>query len=122
MKCLDIKTGSILIYKKYGLLKCWWNKLMRKELPFNKYTLYFGNSSMFVETTNIKVKEKDRYIILEPKLEVVEHVMMNNDTKDVFSVINIIRPSTIDVESFTIDGLLKNKYYRIVYDSKGKNF
>ena len=41
MKCLDIKTGSILIYKKYGLLKCWWNKLMRKELPFNKYTLYF---------------------------------------------------------------------------------
>ena len=110
MKCLDIKTGSILIYKKYGLLKCWWNKLMRKELPFNKYTLYFGNSSMFVETTNIKVKEKDRYIILEPikpyskkeekalKLEVVEHVMMNNDTKDVFSVINIIRPSTIDVE------------------------
>ena len=35
---------------------------MRKELPFNKYTLYFGNSSMFVETTNIKVKEKDRYI------------------------------------------------------------
>ena len=37
MKCLDIKTGSILIYKKYGLLKCWWNKLMRKELPFNKY-------------------------------------------------------------------------------------
>jgi hypothetical protein len=66
MKCLDIKTGSILIYKKYGLLKCWWNKLMRKELPFNKYTLYFGNSSMFVETTNIKVKEKDRYIILEP--------------------------------------------------------
>lgn len=81
---------------------------------------------MFVETTNIKVKEKDRYIILEPikpyKLEVVEHVMMNNDTKDVFSVINIIRPSTIDVESFTIDGLLKNKYYRIVYDSKGKNF
>lgn len=122
MKCLDIKTGSILIYKKYGLLKCWWNKLMRKELPFNKYTLYFGNSSMFVETTNIKVKEKDRYIILEPKLEVVEHVMMNNDTKDVFSVINIIRPSTIDVEAFTIDGLLKNKYYRIVYDSKGKNF
>lgn len=96
MKCLDIKTGSILIYKKYGLLKCWWNKLMRKELPFNKYTLYFGNSSMFVETTNIKVKEKDRYIILEP--------------------------TTIDVESFTIDGLLKNKYYRIVYDSKGKNF
>lgn len=33
MKCLDIKTGSILIYKKYGLLKCWWNKLMGKELP-----------------------------------------------------------------------------------------
>lgn len=113
MKCLDIKSGSILIYKKYGLLKCWWNKLMRKELPFNKYTLYFGNSSMFVETTNIKVKEKDRYIILEP---------IKPYSKDVFSVINIIRPSTIDVESFTIDGLLKNKYYRIVYDSKGKNF
>ena len=48
--------------------------------------------------------------------------MMNNDKKDLFSVINIIRPSTIDVESFTIDGLLKNKYYRVVYDSKGKNF
>lgn len=102
MKCLDIKTGSILIYKKYGLLKCWWNKLMRKELPFNKYTLYFGNSSMFVETTNIKVKEKDRYIILEP--------------------IKPYSKKEEDVESFTIDGLLKNKYYRIAYDSKGKNF
>lgn len=108
MKCLDIKTGSILIYKKYGLLKCWWNKLMRKELPFNKYTLYFGNSSMFVETTNIKVKEKDRYIILEP---------IKPYSKKEEKALKLE-----DVESFTIDGLLKNKYYRVVYDSKGKNF
>lgn len=134
MKYLNIKPGSIIVYKKYNLLKCWWSKLMRKELPFNKYSIYFGASSMFVETTNIKVKDEYRYVILEPikpyskkeekalELEVVEHVMMNNDSKDVFSVINIIRPCTIDAESFTINGLLKNKYYRIVYDSKGKNF
>lgn len=133
-KRLDVKAGSICIYKNYGFFKQLWSKITKKELPFNEYKIYYDNSSIFVELTNVKVPDEERYIFLEPikqyskkekeelKLVATEFVSNNSKMDDMFTIINSVRPSTIDSSNFSISGLLQNKYYKVLYDSKGKDF
>lgn len=66
MKVLNIKAGSICIYKQHGWWKIFCAKLKRKELPYNKCLIYRNDSIMFVETTDTKLNDNDNYIILEP--------------------------------------------------------
>lgn len=136
MKCLDIKAGSICIFKNHSKLQRFWHWFLRKEPPYNNYIIYFGDSTMFVETPNVEVPSKDRYIILEPikpyskkekkvLKEQVENVISTNlvlnNEKIALSTINTVRPNTIDMND-SISDLLKNKYYRVLYDSKKENF
>lgn len=134
MKCLDIKAGSICLYKEYNWFKRVWSRITRKKLPYNFYKIYFGDSSLFVELTKEKVKDSNKYIILEPikpyskkekeaiKKQAIAYMQVNGNPEDLYSIINLVRANTIDPETFTISGLLQNKYYKVVYDSEGKNF
>lgn len=131
MKILEIKTGSICIYKQYGWWKIIYAKLMRKKLPYNKYFVYYYDG-IFVETVDYELSDCDNYIILEPKklynkneernlrTENIKRLITPDKTPEI-EVINTIRPKTVDLDHFNVEDLLCNKYYRVLYDSKRKN-
>ena len=132
MKSLDIKAGSICLYKEYNFFTRMLANLFRKQLPYNCYKIYCNNNTLFVETTNKKVKNNKDYIILEPvkpyskkereklKESCISYAVITNYQSGLVHIINNVRSSTLE-ETSELSSLLRNKYYKILYDSKGKN-
>lgn len=71
------------------------------------------------------------HIILEPKKQyskaekqlLYDYIVVNDNSieSELATRINIIRPDTVDPSTFTLESLLTNKYYKIVYDSSKEN-
>lgn len=122
MKYIDIKAGSICLYKSYGFFKKLLAKLLHRKLPFNRYMLYYWDETTFVGSDT---KDNDQFIILEPikpysKLEkayLKQTAMLRDCPEDLFEIINVIRPDTIDTKAFNIPALLQNRYFKVAYDS-----
>lgn len=132
MRCLDIKVGSICLYKEYNLFTRLFANTFRKKLPYNYYKIYCSNNTLFVETTNKKVKRNKEFLILEPikpyskkekeklKEACINYSILTNFQSGLNHIINSVRPLTIE-NNFKLSSLLRNKYYKILYDSEGKN-
>lgn len=125
---VTLNPGSILLQKDYSWVKKFWYKLRNKELPYNYFTL-FGRETAFLHIEEIK--NKNNSIILTPKkayskkelknlTSLIIHSTNNEDdwissfsasTKDLFIIINAIRPGTFSNEETDLAALLNSRYY-----------
>lgn len=121
MKHLTLKPGAIILWKEYNKLQKLWAKIRKKELVPNKcciipYKMDFV--SIFGSTENFRVFEpKKQYSSIEKDMlnaELDKDIKYKSDTEYI-SIINIVRPNTFDISTFTLDSIISNKYYREVY-------
>lgn len=132
MKEIVIKPGSIIIW---GYKDRWFTKLIKKFFNSNKdkYTEanIYNQKYTFVSPYNNFVFPRMNFVVLEPKKQYskLEQQMLSelytqpglDESVRLGSCLNSIRPETVDLSTFTLDSLLDNKYYRIVYDSSKKD-
>lgn len=127
IKCIEIKPGSILLQKKYNWFQRIWARFKKRNLPYN-YFLLFGDYAAIADTNS----KRSESVLVEPKKEynkreskqVLSLVITNNKfedewlnsedicTRDLFTIINTVRPNTVS-EDTSLGELLNNKYYNI---------
>lgn len=130
MKEIVIKPGSIIIWKYtdwYSKI-CKWFK--RKSNKYDSAVICKEQFTLISPLNNFKY-DGIEYVILEPKKQyskaekqlISSYVVVNDKCieSELATRINIIRPDTVDPSTFTLESLLNNKYYKIVYDSSKEN-
>ena len=117
MRYTELKPGMLLLEKKYNMFVKLVNKLLKRELPYNRMTLTMGN--LIHDNNGVFYTPKKEYSKVEiAKLE----ILMNDASLSVVDIINTIRPKTItNVATFKINDITKNKYYRLVDDEETKH-
>ena len=117
MRYTEVKPGMLLLEKKYNMFVKLVNKLLKRELPYNRMTLTMGN--LIHDNNGVFYTPKKEYSKVEiAKLE----ILMNDASLSVVDIINTIRPKTItNVATFKINDITKNKYYRLVDDEETKH-
>lgn len=117
MRYTELKPGMLLLEKKYNMFVKLVNKLLKRELPYNRMTLTMGN--LIHDNNGVFYTPKKEYSKVEiAKLE----ILMNDASLSVVDIINTIRPKTItNVTTFKINDITKNKYYRLVDDEETKH-
>lgn len=117
MRYTELKPGMLLLEKKYNMFVKLVNKLLKRELPYNRMTLTVGN--LIHDNNGVFYTPKKEYSKVEiAKLE----ILMNDASLSVVDIINTIRPKTItNVTTFKINDITKNKYYRLVDDEETKH-
>lgn len=117
MRYTELKPGMLLLEKKYNIFVKLVNKLLKRELPYNRMTLTMGN--LIPDNNGVFYTPKKEYSKVEiAKLE----ILMNDASLSVVDIINTIRPKTItNVTTFKINDITKNKYYRLVDDEETKH-
>ena len=117
MRYTELKPGMLLLEKKYNMFVKLVNKLLKRELPYNRMTLTMGN--LIYDNNGVFYTPKKEYSKVEiAKLE----ILMNDASLSVVDIINTIRPKTItNVTTFKINDITKNKYYRLVDDEETKH-
>lgn len=120
---LDIKPGTLLIYKNHCLMKELFYKLFKKEVPFNRIEI------IPEECTISQFEDADNVLILNPKrlyskaeIKTLKNYFENNciDSKKVSTVIkaiNTVRPDTFP-ENASIDDIINSTYYKKVNAEK----
>lgn len=112
-KIIEVKPGSVLMYKDYSWPKRMWAKMTKKNLPYNRY--FFPAVAQ-----EIMVKDNEDMVIYEPmkKYNKKETEKLLNicwdyseDIKEIILIINEIRPNTIDTENPDFES---NKYYKTI--------
>lgn len=125
---ITINSGAILLQKDYTWMRKLWYKLRRKQLPYNHFTL-FGSECALI---NVWGKKSDS-VVVEPKKayskkelrHLISLISTNNadkedwlsshdiKSKDLFIIINAVRPGTFNDNETLLNALLNNKYYNI---------
>lgn len=126
MKILNLKPGSIMIWKSYGFFKTLFAKLFNKTLPNNCIVILTKSYELSRHT------DKGEYEIYEPKkpysrkeqnelvkyLDSLKSSDFHNHSSEIeeyfSSVINMVRPNTVDTSTITLDNFKDNKYYKKV--------
>lgn len=130
MKEIIIKPGSIIIWKYTD----WFSKLCKwfkgKSNKYDSAVICKEQFALISPLNNFKY-DGIEYVILEPKKQyskaekqIISGYVVINDKcieSELATRINIIRPDTVDPSTFTLESLLTNKYYKIVYDSSKEN-
>lgn len=130
MKEIVIKPGSIIIWKYTD----WFSKLCKwvkgKSNRYDSVLICKEQFTLISPLNNFKY-DGTEYVILEPKKQyskaekqlISNYVVVNDKCieSELATRINIIRPDTVDPSTFTLESLLTNKYYKIVYDSSKEN-
>lgn len=111
IKTVNIKPGTILCWKEYNIFTKVWNKLLRRELPYNKF-------KVIPFRTEILTIDKYKTVAYEPirKYNKQEQDKLNSiicnvgscDWNDVAYIINMVRPFTF-IDPSTIS---ESKYYK----------
>lgn len=112
IKTTIVRPGTILCWKEYNIFTRLWNKLKKKDLPYNKFEII---------PTSIELLTIDRYnfVAYAPirkyskqeihKLQsVYNNCIPNSYWEDVKTIINIVRPNTFN-DSSTLE---ECKYYK----------
>lgn len=112
IKTTIVRPGTILCWKEYNIFTKLWNKLKKRDLPYNKFEII---------PTSIELLTIDRYnfVAYAPirkyskqeihKLQsVYNNCIPNSYWEDVKTIINIVRPNTFD-NSSTLE---ECKYYK----------
>lgn len=121
MKNLILKPGAIILWKEYSKLQKFWAKLRKKELKYNRCCIIphrMDFISLWGSADNFRVFEpKKQYSSIEKDIlnRELDHNISHISNTDYLSVINIVRPDTLDLSTFTLESLITNKYYREVY-------
>lgn len=112
IKTTIVRPGTILCWKEYNIFTKLWNKLKKRDLPYNKFEII---------PTSIELLTIDRYnfVAYAPirkyskqeihKLQsVYNNCILNSYWEDVKTIINIVRPNTFS-DSSTLE---ECKYYK----------
>lgn len=112
IKTTIVRPGTILCWKEYNIFTKLWNKLKKRDLPYNKFEII---------PTSIELLTIDRYnfVAYAPirkyskqeihKLQsVYNNRIPNSYWEDVKTIINIVRPNTFS-DSSTLE---ECKYYK----------
>lgn len=131
-KYINLKTGSILLWKKYNWFKRLIYKLRGKELPYNRimlidndiehcYSSILSNMKIYTPikkySTN-EVNRLNRFISGGEKRPIY-------DWNEIICLINAVRPKTFkNVPSCIDDNFLSsNNYYRVIdVDKESKEY
>lgn len=106
----EIKPGMLLLEKKYNYIKRLVYRLLGKGLPFNHLSLTLGD--LIHDNNGIWYTPKKDY----SKVEIAKlGVLLEDASLSSVEIINLIRPKTItNVDTFRIDDITKNRYYKQV--------
>lgn len=115
MRSLMLDAGSIILWKEYNPIRKLWNKVRRKTLPFNRFTIVGQKTELLTtdKLENVVVYEPIRkYNKLESNklMTITFGLGSSKEWDEVVTIINIVRPNTLLVTS-SID---KCKYYKRV--------
>lgn len=106
----EIKPGMLLLEKKYNYIKRLTYRLLGKCLPFNHLSLTLGD--LIHDNNGIWYTPKKDY----SKVEIAKlGILLEDASLSSVEIINLIRPKTItNVDTFRIDDITKNRYYKQV--------
>lgn len=106
----EIKPGMLLLEKKYNYIKRLTYRLLGKGLPFNHLSLTLGD--LIHDNNGIWYTPKKDY----SKVEIAKlGILLEDASLSSVEIINLIRPKTItNVDTFRIDDITKNRYYKQV--------
>lgn len=104
----EIKPGMLLLEKKYNYIKRLVYRLLGKDLPFNHLSLTLGD--LIHDNNGIWYTPKKDY----SKVEIAKlGILLEDASLSSVEIINLIRPKTItNVDTFRIDDITKNRYYK----------
>ena len=120
---LDIKPGTLLIYKHHSLIKELFYKLLKKETSFNRIEI------VPEECTISQFEGIDDMLILNPKrlysraeIKVLKNYLEDNcidagKVSTVIKAINAVRPDTFP-ENASINDIINSTYYKKVNAEK----
>lgn len=112
IKTTIVRPGTILCWKEYNIFTKLWNKLKKRDLPYNKFEII---------PTSIELLTIDKYnfVVYAPirkyskqeihKLQsVYDNCVNDRNWEDIKAIINIVRPNTFNDYST----LEECKYYK----------
>lgn len=112
IKTTIVRPGTILCWKEYNIFTKLWNKLKKRDLPYNKFEIIPTSIELltidkynFVAYAPIRKYSKQEIHKLQ---SVYNNCIPNSYWEDVKTIINIIRPNTFD-NSSTLE---ECKYYK----------
>ena len=120
---LDIKPGTLLIYKHHSLIKELFYKLLKKETSFNRIEI------VPEECTISQFEGIDDMLILNPKrlyskaeIKTLKNYLEDNcidagKVSTVIKAINTVRPDTFP-ENASINDIINSTYYKKVNAEK----
>ena len=113
----EIKPGMIRLEKRYNCIKRLIYRVLGKDLPFNSLCLTLGK--IIHDNKGILYAPKKDYSKVEiAKLE----LLLDDASLSAIEIINLIRPKTIvNVDTFKVDDITKNKYYKVVDGKETKH-
>ena len=121
MKSLTLKPGSIIVWKEHNVFQKFWAKLRRKELTPNRCCIIPRRMefvSLYESNPNFRVIEpRKQYSSAEKDIlnETLDKDIKYKSDVEYLSIVNIVRPSTLDLSTLTLESLFDNKYYKEVY-------
>ena len=113
----ELKPGTLLLEKRYNIIKRLVYKLLKKELQYNRMTITSGN--IMCTNSGVFYEPKKEY----SKVEISKlNILLDDASLSVVDIINMIRPKTItNTVWFRIDDITKNKYYKLVDGEETKH-
>lgn len=112
IKTTIVRPGTILCWKEYNIFTKLWNKLKKRDLPYNKFEIIPTSIELltidkynFVAYAPIRKYSKQEIHELQ---SVYNNCIPNSYWEDVKTIINIVRPNTFS-DSSTLE---ECKYYK----------
>lgn len=112
IKTTIVRPGTILCWKEYNIFTKLWNKLKKRDLPYNKFEIIPTSIELltidkynFVAYAPIRKYSKQEIHKLQ---SVYDNCVNDGNWEDIKAIINIVRPNTFN-DSSTLE---ECKYYK----------
>lgn len=112
IKTTIVRPGTILCWKEYNIFTKLWNKLKKRDLPYNKFEIIPTSIELltidkynFVAYAPIRKYSKQEIHKLQA---VYDNYVNDRNWEDIKAIINIVRPNTFN-DSSTLE---ECKYYK----------
>lgn len=112
IKTTIVRPGTILRWKEYNIFTKLWNKLKKRDLPYNKFEIIPTSIELltidkynFVAYAPIRKYSKQEIHKLQ---SVYDNCVNDRNWEDIKAIINIVRPNTFN-DSSTLE---ECKYYK----------
>lgn len=112
IKTTIVRPGTILCWKEYNIFTKLWNKLKKRDLPYNKFEIIPTSIELltidkynFVAYAPIRKYSKQEIHKLQ---SVYDNCVNDRNWEDIKAIFNIVRPNTFN-DSSTLE---ECKYYK----------